>query len=272
MAGFASYDELISETTTNGKVFEFAFQKIGTTMEGAGFMHSLARVAGTPPVMADAGASPGSACDNLAGCIFFSDVSPETKHLLSVSGVANQTGGLFIYDRLSHVGGISVASTGNKTVNSTALTRYTDGVGVRVYCEVTVATATTAPVVTLNSYTDEDGNTGQTGTSFNFPAAVTDASTLVGPLPLGTGVTDRGVRAVSTINVGTAGTAGTISVVLVKPLAYISCIANVPFAVDFVRQLASMPRIYDDASLNFAWHASSTTAVTVNGIMRVGYS
>ena len=47
----------------------------------------------------------------------------------------------------------------------------TDAILNEVWYEVTTASATTTPVINLNSYTSADGTTGQTGGSVTFPAA-----------------------------------------------------------------------------------------------------
>lgn len=270
MAGFASYDELISEITAGGKALEGSFSKLTGTMHGAGVWHSLARIAGLPAAMADPATTPGAAEDNFAGSLNWAAVTPETKHILTVQAMGGVAGTLMVYDRLCGVSAISLATTGSKTINSAALTRYTDGVGVQAWLEVTTATTVTAPAVTMNSYTDNDANTGQTGTALTFPAAATVLNSLIGPLPLASG--DTGVRAVSTINVGTAATAGIVNFLLIKPLVYLPLSANLAGSIDLVRQLASLPRVYDTASLGLAWLATATTTHTIQGLVRLGYS
>lgn len=116
-----------------------------------------------------------------------------------------------LYDRLVSVSQL-ITTTGVKTINSAALTRYTTGVGVSAWVEVSTVTATNAVVLNLNSYTDQSGNTGHSGASITFPSTALNVGSWI-QLPLQAG--DYGVRSVESINVTTAsGGSGTINVVL----------------------------------------------------------
>jgi hypothetical protein len=175
-----------------------------------------------------------------------------------------------LYDRLVGVSGISVASTGNKTINSAALPRYSGAasVGVEVWAEVTTVTATTAPQTNLSQYTDDAGNTGNDGAINNvWPAAATNVDTFIGPHALAVG--DVGVRSVEVgFAVDTAASAGVCNVDLIYPLAVVPLVANIATVRSFVPEL---PRIFDGASLAFAILATSTTAVSVVGRLGVAY-
>jgi hypothetical protein len=48
MAGFSSYDDLINEMTTNGKIRTWDFFKISTAPEAAGQAHTLWKASGMP--------------------------------------------------------------------------------------------------------------------------------------------------------------------------------------------------------------------------------
>jgi hypothetical protein len=181
--------------------------------------------------------------------------------MLTLGGVATQNCTLMLYDRLCSVSGISVASTGNKTINSGALPRYSaaDAVNVQCWLEVTTATTTTAPVVSLNQYTNEGGTTGRAGATITFPAAATVVGSIIGPLPLQAG--DLGIRSVEVgLNVATAASAGVVSVTLLRPLALLPLIANVWNEVDLVLQLNQMMRVYDGHNLALAALHTVTTA------------
>lgn len=256
MPGFLNYDDLILEITTNGKLYERNGFKNVITPEAAGVWHSLWRETGMPGAGADPATTPGTAHDDTAGSIFFPDQASDQKRLIAAALNLTIAGSIMIYDRLVSVSGLSLASTGNKTVSSAALPRYTDGIGVQAWLEVTTATATTAPIVTLNSYTDNDGNTGQTGAAETFPAAVTNVNSFI-PLSLAAG--DVGVRAVSTFNVGTAASAGICNLVLLKPLATIPVAGNAGAIIDFVTGIPIQPQIFDGATLAFALNAGSVS-------------
>lgn len=272
MAGFVSYDDIIQELTVNGKVFEWHFMKVGSAPEAAGVWHSLWTAVGSPGVGAAPATTPGTAYNDAAGSMNWTAVSPDQKHLLTFGATATQNCTLMLYDRLVGVSGISTASTGAKTVNSTTLPRYsgTDAKDVQCWLEVTTATTTTAPVVNLNQYTNEAGTTGRSGGSLTFPAAATNLDALVGPMPLQVG--DKGIRSVEVgLNVGTASNAGVVNVLLIRPLAYLPIIANIWNEVDLVMQLTSLQRVLDTASLMIGQLAVGGTATTIWGRVKGGY-
>lgn len=272
MSGFASYDELIQKVAA-GQFSDFNPYKIGGAMQGAGTWYSLWRLSGTPGAGADPATTPGTQHTKTAGSINFPDVSPAYRHGLSLGAVSNQNCTLMIYDRLCSVSGISLSATGNKTINSSALPRYSGAaaVDVQAWLEITTATTVTAPVVSLNSYTNESGVAARAGATLTFPSAATVLNAFIGPLPLQSG--DLGIRSVEAgLNVATAGSAGVCNLVLLKPLAYLPLIANQWNERDLVMQLAALPRIYDGATLAFAILASGSTSAQVWGNLRTGYN
>lgn len=198
----------------------------------------------------------------------FANTSPDTKHILTFGATATQDCVVMLYDRLVDTAGFTSAPTGPQTVDSAPLPRYTDGVGVEAWAETTVTGVGGAPSVKLLSYTDSDGNTGQVGTSVSF--ATTHLVESMYQLPLA--AADKGIRAISTINVDTAATSGTFNIVLLKPLLYMSVTANLWNEKDFVLQLSSLPRVFDGASLGVAYLASTTTAPNFRCHIRIGYN
>src|SRR5262245_17546525 len=118
MAGFSSYDDIISEITQNGKIYDRSGFKAVTSPEAAGVWHSLWRESGMPGAGADPSGTPGTQYDDTAGSVFFPDQASDRKHLISAFVSLTQGGAVMIYDRLVAVSGLSVASTGNKTVSS----------------------------------------------------------------------------------------------------------------------------------------------------------
>lgn len=263
--GFTSYDDLISEVTA-GKFLEWDFLKSGAAAQAAGQWESLWYQNGSPGAGDNPAGTPGTAYTNSAGSMNWSNTSPDTKHILTFGGCTTHNMTLKIYDRLVAVSGIALSSTGAKTVNSTALPRYTDGVGVEAWVEITTATTTTAPVINMD-YVD-DSSTPRTSPNLTFPAAAT-VLRWCGELPLT--APSKGVLSVTNINVVTAASAGVCNVVLLKPLAYIPLLANIWNERDLVLQLSALPRVYDGASLALMFMASATTAPTVYGNIRLGY-
>lgn len=271
MPGFSSYDDLIAEVTQNGKFYDLDFFKTGTAMQGAGVWHSFWKRVGMPAAGSDPATTPGTQYANTGGSINFPAQATDFKHLLTFGCVATQSCTVMLYDRLVGVSALSLTTTGAKTVNSSALTRYTGtgARGVQAWLEVTTATTTTQAVVNLNSYTNENGTTGQSGGNATFPAAATVVDTMI-QLPVGG--SDQGIRSVEAgLNVGTAAAAGAVNLVLIKPLVTIPLIQNIWNERDLVLDLTSLPRLFDGASLGLAVLAQSATAVNLTGKVRAAY-
>lgn len=249
MAGFASYADFQTEFNTNGKVYRWSFNKSSSAPEAIGVPLSLWRNTGFPAAGADPATTPGAAYDDTAGSMFFPDQASDRKFLATFSANASQSWNLILYDRLVGVGGVSLATTGDKTIDSVALPRYTgtDAEGVECWLEVSTATTVTAPVVSLNSYTNEAGGTGRAGGQITFPAVATNVNCMIGPMPLQAG--DRGIRSVETLDVATAATAGIVNLVLLRRLATLVMTMSEVVETDYLLQHSSMPRIYDGASL-----------------------
>jgi hypothetical protein len=278
MAGFSSLSDLISKLTVDGQILEAAFQKTSLAPEAAGTWCSLWRVGGYPAAGGDGAV--GSGTPGAGGTALtladgslakWANQSPKTKHLLTLECQATRDSTIMLYDRLVSTSGIALSSTGNKNVGSAALPRYSGAAsaGVQAWLEVTTATTVTAPIVSMNSYTDQDGNTGSVGGSITFPAVATNIDTMVGPMPLAAG--DTGIQAIATVNVGTAGSAGVCNVVLLRPLAYIGLQALLGSERDFVSMLPTLPQLFDGHTLGLMYLADGTTATTFYGHIRAGY-
>jgi hypothetical protein len=158
----------------------------------------------------------------------------DKKYLLGVGYTCTQIiQMLLVHDLLIEAGNIAMSTTGTKTITSTALTRYTNGKGVMVCGVVTTAFGTGIGAWNLLSYTDQDGNTGQVGQVCNSAASTIVERTVPNSAPfLGTYIPlaagDYGLRAISTMTVGTAHTAGLMALEVTFPLMWIpGIIANV---------------------------------------------
>lgn len=269
MAGFGSYSEVISALNSGSRLC-YQFYKVGPTNEGAGVWMSLWYAGSAPAAGADPAATPGTAYTNAAGSIQFPNTSTATNWLLDLNVTSTQDGTLMLYDRLVGVSGLSLATTGNKTVSSTGLPRYTSTASsvVEAWLEVTTAATTTTPVVSMNSYTNEGGTTGRAGGSVTFPATAA-LRTLV-KLPLQDG--DKGVQACSTINVSTAAAAGAVNFLLLRPIMYVPLLANIDSRMSCLFDATRIFRVFDGASLAFAWLATGTTAATITGDLRIAYA
>jgi hypothetical protein len=268
MAGFTSYDDIINETSANGKIAQRPFFKTSAAPEVAGQVVTLWKAAGLPGAGADAAGTPGTQYSSTAGGIVLQNEASDYKFPLRIEACATQSCTLLLLDRLVSVSGLSIATTGDKTVSSAALTRYTDGVGVEALLELTTATTANVAVVSMNSYTNTTPTGSKVGGSVTFAAAAQNIDSAFF-MPLAAG--DVGITAVSTINVGTAGTSGVCALTLVKRLAQIPLVANIGTVIDFTRGYPGMPRIYDGATLMLAIIAGGTTATVVHGVITFGW-
>lgn len=243
-------------------------QKVGATMEAAGVWHSLFYTAGRPG--AAAAPSPGlsgAALTSYAGQIPFTNpTGGQNTHVFRFDCTGSGAGKCRLLDRLLHNSGIVVTTTTAQTLNTVTLPARdangaTDGAGVMAALEVSTATTNGSAVTnTTISYTDQDGNTGNTGTIASFPATAA-AGTFV-PFQLAAG--DSGIRSVQSITLGTSYGGGAIHLVLYRDLTEdVTTIANVSIGRDAIT--SGFPRLYDNSVLFLTWLPTATTAITISG-------
>lgn len=281
--GFSSLDDLVTEMTA-GKSWRADWNKItGGSAYTAGRWYDLSSLAGTPIANAWAGtALTFTECDESAGNgtqIFGmrhgGNVSTDTKHAVNVSAVSGVATAvpsvLMLVDMEGYWPGISNNTTSAQTLSGTPSLRYTNGVGLRLYAVQTSVGGAGAQNIAV-SYTDQDGNTGNT-----LPVTVAcTASAIVGHishsgtaannygpfLPLASG--DYGVRNVASVTMS-AATTGTFALVLCRPLLTLPLVtASVLAERDLLNQLPSLPRIYDGACLTWLYFAGAATAASTN--------
>ena len=201
------------------------------------------------------------------------NVSTDTKHILNVNAWATAATGvpgtLMLVDLQGYYPGISNNTTSAQTLTGTPSLRYTNGAGVRAYMVQTAVAGATAQNFNM-SYTDQDGNTGNT-----MPVTVAcTASSIVGRLnpsgvaannygpflPLASG--DSGIRSVQTVTMSAANT-GTFALCLARPLATITLsVAGLMTEKDLLNQIPSLPQIQDGACLVWLWGAGAATAAS----------
>lgn len=253
---FSSYDSIIAAIASGNSQDVQIFKNTLTQTAGRWYSHWTS--SGYP----SAGATPATGAgavptNSTTGAILFtSPTGTNKKHLLRV-GIGGPTAGMImIYDRLCHTSGLSGTSTSAQTVASTALTRYTSGVGVLCGLEVYSALGSTSRTATI-SYTDQDGNTGNSGT-ITIPTSA-QAGSLMIPMSMAAG--DTGVRAVATVTLdASTGTAGDFGVTLYYPLAIIAYPANGYIERDLVLQMANLPQIQSSACLGIASFSTTTSS------------
>lgn len=281
--GFTGQDDLITQTTNNGKGDLVVCSKTLPAAGVAGAWTDLGNAAGIP-VAATYGAADltFTATDDTwsEGALYHGgDVSTATKHFVaagaSVVAAAGAPWFIMCVDQVGYVklSGTNVSTTGTKTVTMTAIgssgskvDRYANGEGLRMYMSASGSLGANAPTCVVN-YLDTAGNAGAT-TTFTSTASLTTgniintgaAANKYNPfLPLAAG--DTGVSdIVSVVWSGTAHASGTVILHLVKPLWIIPVPATGLYTkVDFVNAVPSMRRIRDGANLRFIMFQTGAT-------------
>jgi hypothetical protein len=176
---------------------------------------------------------------------------------------------MMLCDYLLYYPFIDEGSTDEQALDNTAtLPRYTDGAGVQVMA-VSVAGRTGGQSFSIN-YTNSDGVSGrvsqtviQNSVSVNGSIVTSDraSANARGPfIPLQAG--DTGVRSIESVTMNGADV-GLFSLVLVKPLAQLSLRGiDAPVEVNYLTDFGQLPRIEDDAYLNFICCPSGSLAAT----------
>jgi hypothetical protein len=258
---------ITADTILAGMQVPKAFMKAGITMAAVGAMrgYNPRYAAGNP----GASTAP-SAGINGAGVSGSSNggiprANPGgalSSYLARLSMNPNVGGSLWLIDRLWENSGLSVTSTGAQaitpaTVPSRDAAASANGAQVMAAIEWSATGGAGTPTVTL-TYTDQDGNTGQSAT---FAGVTTPPVGTFEIFQLAAG--DTGVRAPTSFIQSATRTSGTMHLVLFRVLAQMECIANMGAALDALT--GGRPQILDDAHLSVIWFPSATTAINFNG-------
>lgn len=250
------------------------------------FFHKVPRVAGvaaTAPIagrgaslwtydgMPAGGAVPTSAAipdRTTPGAIPFTAPGGSREKFLIGTAIAPSVSGVFLlYDRLFHIGGLNATLTTAQTVQGTtptpALTRNPGGVGNFAFYEIYTAIGTSGVTLTM-TYTDQDGNTGQTST-VNIGNTGFREVTRAQRIPLAAG--DSGIRAIQQVQLSaTTATAGNFGITIGQPLAWIPVgAAGVMGWRDYTTGLPGIPSIDPNACLSLLFIPSAATAPELLG-------
>ena len=180
---------------------------------------------------------------------------------LSIS--ASTAGVLMLIDRLWENSGLVVTSTTAQAITPATLPARsgdgtTNGAQVMAAVEWSATGGAGTPTVTL-TYTDQDGNTGATGT---FTGVTTPPVGTFEIFTLAAG--DTGIRAPTSFIQSATRTSGTMHLVLFRILAQVEVSsANIGNAIDALT--GGMPRLYDGTVLQLVWFPSATTATNFIG-------
>lgn len=243
-----------------------AFVKNAFTGEAAGQWHNLGVVAGNPgawtlgaPGMAGAAV----VANALGGALRFDNPSSGAAYLAKLAATLGANiAALMLYDLLWYQSGIAETTTTGQTVNSVALPARdiagtVNGDGIEAWMHCTTATTNGGAVNnTTLGYTNQAGTGSRTaGLAYDWPATAV-AGTMV---PFGLQGSDRGVRSIQTVTLGTSYGGGQVELVMLRRLAHLPASALYDWA-----QL-SLPRLYNDSALYLAAWLSGTAAGASNG-------
>lgn len=207
--------------------------------------------------------TPSVSAATVAGRIGRTNPVSGNAHLGRLAWTSSTVGTLWLIDRLWHNSGLTVTSTTAQAITPATLPSRdgaggTNGANVMAAIEWSATGGAGTPTVTL-TYTDQDGNTGNTGTFTGV------ASPPVGTFEIFTlAAGDTGIRAPTSFQQSATRTSGTMHLVLFRVLAQLEVsAANIGNAMDVLT--SGMPRIYDDSVLQLVWFPSATTATNFLG-------
>lgn len=258
----------------------WSFAKAVTPTLVAGRPHSLWYLGGSPgagsgPTVTTAGgfalSSSSTYSTNVAGQLPHQDPSAGNSYIGRLTGMATISGLLLLCDRLLHDGAtsgaaqISVTSTSPQTINTTTLPARdangaTSGAGVLVGCEVTAATSTGTPSLTMG-YTNSAGTTARSATNIDTVVA----SSAIGAFyRMGLQAGDLGVQQVTSWTNSASWIGGTITIVMYRVLAAIElCGAFIPNAIDGLT--AGFPQLFNGVVPFLIFIPNTTTASNITG-------
>lgn len=287
MAGYSGvFDIVDSELEGRFQISSFRKQPAVVTVQGS--WYDLSMAPGNPAPNYYIGAittSTALARSTDGGINHGGAVSPDRKFLntlMILSASATSLPLTFILcDYLLFYPFIDESTTDAQTMtNSVTIPRYTDGAGVQMMA-VVVAGQTGGQTFQV-TYTNSSGVAGrvttvttQGTTAVNGTIISTMSATAgcAGPfLPLQEG--DTGVRSVESVAMISGTDVGLFTLVLVKPLATQQLREQTaPVEKDYWREMASAPRVYDDAYLNFiVLPTGSMSGVGIHGIAEFAWS
>jgi hypothetical protein len=249
--------------------------KVGATSEAAGLLQHQnkdtgtpgAWVPGTPGLNGDAVSCNTTADAAIAGAPYLPDPASGNYYLTAATAGASVAGMPYLVDLIWFNTGLVVTTTTAQNITTPTLGARdqegsTNGNGVMLGILVTTATTNGSAVTNMTaSYTDSDGNAGNTATVASFPATAVAGAFV--PFQLAAG--DRGVRSVESVTLGTSLAAGAVSMVLFRPIVYVSApVANIGGTLSVVNSAPSGVKLWNGTCLNAGYLASATTATTLN--------
>lgn len=271
--GSDGLEKFPSTTAIDGRTI--SYYKVGATSEAAGLFQLMnkdtgfpgAWVPGTPGVNGDAVSCNTTADATIAGAPYLPDPATGNYYLVAATAANSVAGMPMLIDLIWYNTDLVVTTTtAQNTTLPTLPSRDENGTnnGDGWQAAILVTTATTNGAAVTNttlSYTDSDGNTGNTATISSFPATAVAGAFI--PFRLAAG--DRGIRDIASVTLGTSYGGGAISLVLYRPIAYISApVANIGGTLSVVNASPNGTKLWNGTCLNMGYLASATTAVNSN--------
>ena len=269
--GFRNY-ESFNAAYDEGRTRFTGWRKVPSQTTGSGIWFDLSMSPGNPVpnyYAATPLASKRMAQSTDGGIAHGGAATPGTKHLHRLMALTTTATAvplpMILCDYLMYYPFVDMADTSSLTTSET-LPRYTTGAGVQV---MAVEVASQVGGTSFNiTYTNSDGTAGRTSQTVTCNTQVVPGTIITtgggaagnaGPfIPLQRG--DSGVRSIEGVTFLT-NDVGLITLVLVKPLAYLNVFdITAPAEKDFFHNTQTMPIIVDDAYLNFVCYPSGTLA------------
>lgn len=281
MAGFNNVSSLVTAEDEDCKIKYTTWRKTPSQTTQSGYWFDLSMSPGNPAAQYYA-ATPLTATvlaqSTDGGIPHGGAVSPYYKYLrrlmaLTVTATAVPLP-MMLCDYLMYYPFVDQGVTDEQFMtNTNSLTRYTTGAGVQMMA-VVVAAQVGGQTFFVN-YTNSDGVAGRISQTVTCNSAQSVNGTILSSAPARAGCFgpfiplqqgDTGVQSVQSVTMG-GPDVGLMAIVLVKPLADLSLRGiNAPVEVDYFTDRPSMPRIYDDAYLNFLCHPAGTlSAAPIHG-------
>ena len=257
---------LILQAKRDGFGQEIDLYKISPTTAQAGH-YSLFQSAGNPAAGSYTGTRTATQLNkSTTGAIGPFTNAPSGKKLFVNAGTArasNSVGTLTIWDALLYYAACDhTINTLQTLTNGVALPRYTNGVGVHAFLEVTTGLGATAQNVTLG-YTNTTPTAGRTSVAHAIQASAIAGRIGHGLLTLPLQAGDVGIKSVENVIFSAANSAGVSALVLAKRLFSVG-FGSVNTDGEFDSEIrGTLPQITDDACLFATWSAG-TTASTPN--------
>ena len=259
------WEEVLITTTSGiaaGLKPPVPFVKNAFTGEASGQIHNLGVVAGNPGAWTLA--APGMAgvavtANALGGALRFDNPTSGFAYLAQLAAsLGANIAALILYDLLWYQSGIAETTTTGQTINSVAfpardIAASVNGDGIEAFIHCTTATTNGAAVTnTTLGYTNEAGTASRSaGLAYEWPATAV-AGTMV---PFGLQGSDRGVRSIQTVTLGTSYGGGQIELIAARRIAHLTL-------ADPDKDWAklALPRIFSDSALYGAVLLSGTQA------------